>query len=237
MNQTNGQNYIPDIARAICKDILEELQTRVISVLLYGSSITDQKYWDLDILIILDANKLDLEVIDKLKKIAEGYKDVVLDLQFMYQKEFFSPDFLSLDAHGSFFSRILKRAAPLHGTNPFLNFEPSRKQLIISLVTRIQRYLFHARQEYILGGRHNKDRNPQYHQKHVIRAMFDLLLINQEWVESDQVLPAMRQRYGEKFTEEEWDVVSSHSDAVADYLVLYEKIYDLALEEGLKYLK
>lgn len=176
----NNEIIIPEVAFKIKDSIVNKLESNLDSILLYGSSKLGGDFWDIDFLIILKENKFDFTEMNLLKQIAQEFKDITLDLQFMYGKEIKSPNIFSLDAHGAFFTRILKRATLLYGSNPFLDFEPTRKQLLISLVTRIQRYLFHARQEYILGGRHNKDRNPKYHQKHVIRSMFDLLMMNQE---------------------------------------------------------
>jgi len=101
----------------------------------------------------------------------------------------------------------------------------------VSLVTRIQRYLFHARQEYILGSRYNKDRNPKYHQKYVIRSMFDLLMINHEWLDNNKIKELIQDKHPNIFTNEDWRVLESGDDNIKDYILLYEKVYNLALDE------
>lgn len=225
---------IPKIASDIKDLILTKIGSNVSSVLLYGSSKAGQNYWDVDILVILKENKFNKDILNTLTEIAKEFNEQTLDLQFVYEKEIKSPDLISLDAHGAFFSRILKRAVSLYGVNPFLEYEPSRRQLVVSLVTRIQRYLFHARQEYILGGRHNKDRNSLYHKKHVLRSMFDLLLIHKEWLENDEVMELFVKKYPNVFTIDDWDILGSNSDNVDDYVLLYEKVYNLALIEAYK---
>jgi len=222
---------IPEIAFKIKDLIVNKLEFNLSSVLLYGSSRLRDDFWDIDFLIILKENKFDFTELNLLKEIAQEFKGITLDLQFMYEKEIKSPNTFSLDAHGAFFTRILKRATPLYGMNPFSDLEPSKKQLLVSLVVRIQRYLFHARQEYILGVRKNKDNNPKYHQKHVIRSMFDLLLMNQEWLENDEVKNLIDSKYPKVFTDEDWTMLNSKSDDIKDYVLLYEKIYNLALDE------
>src|SRR3989344_857558 len=163
---SNDEIKIPEVALKIRDLVVEKFRPNLTSVLLYGSSKSGGDFWDIDFLIILKKNRLKLDDLNQFKEIAKKFTDLTLDLQFMYEKEVKSPDTFSLDAHGAFFTKILKRATSLYGSNPFLDFEPTRRQLLVSLVTRIQRYLFHARQDYIIGGRHNKDRNPKYHQKH-----------------------------------------------------------------------
>jgi hypothetical protein len=228
---SNSEIIIPEVAFKIKDSIVNKLESNLDSILLYGSSRLSGDFWDIDFLIILKENKFYFTELNLLKKIAQEFKGITLDLQFMYEKEIKSPNIFSLDAHGAFFTRILKRATPLYGLNPFSNFEPSKKQLLVSLVVRIQRYLFHARQEFILGGRHNKDRNPKYHQKHVIRSMFDLLMMNQEWLENDEVKDLINSKYPKVFTNEDWKMLSSESDDIKDYVLLYEKVYNLALDE------
>lgn len=224
----------PEIAVKIKNSIVKKLKKNLSSILLYGSSKQKKDFWDIDFLVILKDNHFKLNDLNELKKIAKEFSGFTLDLQFVYIKELKSPNVFSLDAHGAFFSRILKRATVLYGDNPFLDFEPSRKQLLVSLVTRIQRYLFHARQEYILGGRHNKDRNPLFHQKYVIRSMFDLLMMNKEWLENYEVKILIQRKYPNVFSEKDWEILLSNSDNIEHYILLYEKVYDLALKEAYK---
>ncbi len=224
----------PIVAISIRDSIIEKLEANLSAILLYGSSKKGNDYCDIDILVILKKNNFALNDLEKLKSTANEFSKLTLDLQFIYESEIKSPNLFSLDAHGAFFTRILKRATVLHGSNPFLDFEPTRRQLLVSLATRIQRYLFHARQEYILGGRHNKDKNPQYHKKHLTRAMFDLLLMNKEWLEDIEVKKLIEERYPEIFSKEDWETLVLETDNVEDYVLLYEKVYDLALKEAYK---
>lgn len=225
---------IPEVAHSIKNSILDKIGNDISSILLYGSSKLSLDYWDIDILIVLKENKFNKDILNALTEIADEFDEQILDLQFVYEKEIKSADLISLDAHGAFFSRILKRAVSLYGVNPFLEYEPSRKQLVVSLVTRIQRYLFHARQEYILGGRHNKDRNSLYHKKHILRSMFDLLMIHREWLENDEIKAIFTKKYPDVFTANDWNILDSNSDDVGDYILLYEKVYDIALTEAYK---
>lgn len=221
----------PRVAGEIKNKLAKKFKKNLAAVLLYGSSQWGNEYWDMDILVILKQNDFKLTDLNLFKEIAEEFKDQSLDLQVLYESEIKSPDIFSLDAHGAFFSRILSRAVVLHGINPFQDFLPSRKVLLISLLTRIQRYVFHARQEYVLAGRYNKDRNPKYHQKHVTRAMFDVLLMSREWLETIETKLLFAEQFPYALNAADWESLESGTDDVRDYMILYEKVYATAVEE------
>lgn len=230
--ETPPKKSPPPIAKEIKDKLVDTFGNNLLTVLLYGSSQWKTDYWDLDVLVVLKQNDFKLTDLNALKIVAHEFKGQSLDLQLMYESEVNSPDTFSLDAHGAFFSRIVSRATVLYGTNPFKGFVPLRKVLLISLITRIQRYVFHARQEYILGGRYNKDRNPKYHQKHVIRSMFDVLLMSREWLETGEVKDLFIKHFPHALSSADWLALESGGDDIADYMVLYEKVYATAVEEA-----
>lgn len=231
------QRGAPPVAIEIAKKLKESFESNLIGVLLYGSSQWSQVYWDLDILVILKENSLDLNDLKILKQVQTDFKEHTLDLQLVYQSEITEPDAFSLDSHGAFFSQILKRSLVLSGSNPFADIFPTRKLFLISLITRIQRYVYQARQEYIGGGRYNKDKNPEYHRKHILRVMFDVLLMSNEWIETKQILPTFIETFPDVLTELEIGILSLESDTITNYMILYEKVYKVAWEEGLRLLK
>lgn len=223
---------VPSVAQEITSKLVNDFKDNLVTVLLYGSSRYSEEYWDLDILVILRKNQLSISDALIFKNIAEKYSNHSLDLQFVYLDEIRDPDIFSLDAHGAFFSRIVKHAVILYGENPFERaYEASQKIFLVSIIVRIQRYVFHARQEYILGGRHNKDRNPRYHRKHVIRTMFDVLLMSREWLEPEEVKELFSRQFPDCLNALEWGILDSQSDDINDYILLYEKIYAVAHKE------
>ena len=220
---------VPQIALGIRDDIVASYKDELVSVLLYGSSLKHDVYWDLDMLILLKTKRSPIDDLKTLKDIQTKYADQTLDLQLFYVDETTSPNLFSLDAHGAFFVSILATAKTLHGDNPFAYYRADEELIAISLLNRIQRYIFQARQEYIGNERYIKDKNPQYHAKHVRRCMLDLLLLagvrtNNEFVD-DHVL----QRFPMAFSSSDLKMLTSNSDSVADFMVLYEKIYEESL--------
>jgi hypothetical protein len=231
--RTSLKKTPPAVADQIKNALVEKFADNLSAVLLYGSSQWGNEYWDLDIMIILKQNDFKLTDLNLLRNAVEEFSDQSLDLQVLYLSEIKSPDTFSLDAHGAFFSRILSRAVELYGENPFKSdsFVPKKEVLLISLLTRIQRYVFHARQEYILSGRYNKDKNPKYHQKHVIRAMFDVLLMSREWLETEEVIKLFAEQFPNTLDAADWEALGSGADEVQNYMVLYEKVYAEATKE------
>lgn len=231
------QSEVPLVAVEISKKATSFFKGNLVGVLLYGSSRENSEYWDLDIMIILESNDLKLTNLEVLKQVQRDFSNHTLDLQLVYRDEIKNPNTFSLDAHGAFFSQILKRAIVLSGENPFTHTLVDKKIFIISIVTRIQRYVFQARQEYIGNGRHNKDKNPSYHRKHVLRVMFDILFMNNQWIETQEIVPLFIKTFPSLLNTFELAMLDSGSDSVDDYMILYEKLYSLALEESAKLLE
>lgn len=225
------QHKVPLIATQIAEKLKASFKENVVGVLLYGSSQWGQKYWDLDIIIILKVNDFKLKDLEILKQVQKEFNKHALDLQLVYQSEIVESETFSLDAHGAFFSQILKRALVLDGENPFVDMTPPRRIFLISIIARVQRYIFQARQEYIGGERYNKDQNPEYHKKHVLRMMFDVLLMSYEWIETDRVLSLFTEEFPTALSVSEINILSLESDSIENYMILYEKVYQIALGE------
>jgi len=223
------QKKHPLIVDNITNAAINRFGDNLLSVLLYGSSREREDFWDLDILIILKVKKGGNQDLSHIKDIVETFKDHTLDLQLFYSEEITSADKFSLDAHGAFFANVLKHAIPFYGENPFLHLTPSEDIYVITLLNRIQRYLFQARQEYIGTGRHNKDKNPAYHNKHVHRAIFDLMLMFGQCQDHEEAIVLFRKRFPDVLSETDWRYLESSSDDIVDYIEIYEKIYSVAL--------
>ncbi len=220
----------PPIVDDITEAIINRLGNNVLSVLLYGSSQARDEFFDLDLLVILKKKEDVIGDLTFLQSVVGGHPEYTLDLQIMYADEVSSADMFSLDAHGAFFSDILRDAAVLYGENPFAHLTPSHTAHTISLIDRIQRYVFQARQEYIGLGRYVKDRNPNYHRKHIARAIYDCMLMLGPCESPKQALVSFREQFPHVIDETGWKQLQSTSDEEFDYLRFYESIYTVALE-------
>ena len=220
----------PRIAETIARDIRKAFGDSLESVLLYGSARTGGSYWDLDMLVVLAQKDDPVTDLERLRAIRSDYTEQTLDLQLFYEDEVAHPELFSLDAHGAFFTSILAQATVLYGTNPFIRDEkPTEEQVITSLLTRIQRYIFQARQEYIGIGRHNKDKNPDYHRKHVLRTIVDLMLMHGVQGSVEECVRACKKTHPLLFTREQWKLLRSGSESIEVFMPLYERVYDTAI--------
>ncbi len=226
---------IPTIAEEISREIVTLFGARLDAVLLYGSSRVNETFWDLDMVVLIKEKTSPLDDLSDLQTIQQKYSEQTLDLQLFYPEESSFPDLFSLDAHGAFFIHILAEATPLYGKNPFAKDAPREDVVITSLINRIQRYVFQARQEYLGGGRHNKDRNPEYHAKHIERVMLDLLLLIGEdlskiTANTSDISKVFRRCFPDVLNEEDWRILTERTpDDIAIFMALYEKIYTVAL--------
>lgn len=230
MMHTMQQHTVPPVAEEIRDTLVQTFGDRLQSVLLYGSSLISDQYWDLDMLVLLCAHDDHTRDLEGLKQIRKIYQDQVLDLQLYYPSELRGPDTFSLDAHGAFFYPLLAHAHVLHGSNPFRAEHASEAAVVVSLLNRIQRYVFQARQEYVHDRRHTKDRNPHYHTKHVRRCMYDLLLMRLDHVESASIDDLFQATFPTAFVEADWATLGGTESSITTHMPLYETIYRLALE-------
>ena len=222
---------IPPIAKEIGEKIIEKFESNLNTILLYGSSMVDEKYWDLDIFVLLKEKNTQKKDIKDLKKIREIFKNQNLDLQLFYEEESIYPDLFSLDAHGPFFIQVLENATSLFGENPFTSQKVSDEKYIISLLNRIQRYIYQARHEFLDNGRYINDKNPNYHLKHVLRTMEDALLIKGVKVDVKDVINRFESEFPKVLDNNDRGILASRGDDLADYLPIYEKVY----KEVIKY--
>jgi hypothetical protein len=221
----------PLIIADITDDLTKHFGNNLASVLLYGSGKDQKEYWDIDLLVILKEKKDPMQDLSYMRTIYKKFEKQTLDLQLFYSKETQTPDTFSLDAHGAFFSPILAQATALFGGNPFIQHQPSEKLITVSLITRIQRYIFQARQEYFGVGRYNKDKNPQYHHKHVLRTIFDVILLSSPCSNASEALVLFKKRFSKDFTKAQWKTLETESGSIAEYMECYERVYDIALRE------
>lgn len=217
-------------AENIAHAIIKLFGNRLDCILQYGSTLQDKEPFDLDMLIVLhDKNSMDTDR-ENLRLIVQQHNTITLDLQLMYADEIDSPEYFSLDAHGAFFVHILKSAKTLYGTNPFLKRNPTERAEKMSLAQRIQRYLFQARHEFIHESRSVKDKNPNYHRKHVHRTLVDLILLIEGNYNDDNII----ERLSKHATNDEYVIIENAliSDTVSidSYIAAYEVLYSIALK-------
>lgn len=222
----------PIVIDSISKKLVQYFKNNLSSIILYGSSQEKNDFWDLDLIVILKKKDSVINDLLFLKKITHEFGEETLDLQLFYSEEISSAEMFSLDAHGAFFSKILASATVLYGENPFSYMVPGHEAVVTSLINRIQRYVFQARQEYLGRGRHNKDNNPLYHQKHLRRALFDLMFMYTSCVDDKHAEKLFREYFPAGLSSDDWIFLESESDDIVKYIALYEKIYNIAIESA-----
>ena len=215
-------------------EIVSTFEGNLVGLLQYGSSLFEDSCIntvDLDLLIILknkDVIENDLKFLETLNA---RYSELNLDIQLQYAEEIFSSNHFSLDAHGSYFTEILKLARVLYGTNPFLELDyPSNDG--VSILHQIQNYVFRARQIAMGMAKSHKDTNTKYHIKKIKNIMNDLLFLEYHGIEREveKTINAF-QKYFRYFTEEEIKkLLELKPNAVYDYIPYYEKLYNLGLK-------
>ncbi|MBX2866665.1 hypothetical protein KTR10_01765 [Candidatus Kaiserbacteria bacterium] len=222
----------PMIAKTIAGEIVRMFRKEHLSILLYGSSLNSDSFWDLDILVIKKEKQNVAEDLRLLREVVEIFSEHELDLQLFYSDEIGSADLFSLDAHGAFFSYVLADAITLHGENPFTEFRPSEQLVTTSLLNRIQRYIFQYRREAMGIGRHVRDKNPQYHQKHVRRVLMDLMLFFGPCSNTQEAEEKFRVRFPHVFSDTQWTWLEKEDavDSAETYIDFYETLYQLALK-------
>lgn len=225
-----AESSYPIVIDSISKKLIEYFKDNLLSIILYGSSQEKNDFWDLDLIVVLKTKGSVINDLLFLKKITHEFGEETLDLQLFYSYEISSAEMFSLDAHGSFFSKILASATVIYGENPFLSMNPEPEAVVTSLINRIQRYVFQARQEYIGRGRHNKDNNPLYHQKHLRRALFDLMFMYTPCRDDKHAEELFKEHFPTGLNNEDWMFLGSESDDITKYIILYEKIYKIAIE-------
>lgn len=225
-----AKNLYPSTVDDISKKFVEYFGDNLSSIILYGSSQEKDNFWDLDLIVVLKEKSSVIDDLLFFKKIVLEFGEKTLDLQLFYIDEISSANMFSLDSHGAFFSQVLCNATVLYGKNPFMSMVPDTEAVVVSLINRIQRYIFQARQEYIGRGRHNKDSNPLYHQKHLRRTLLDLMLMYLPCRDYEHAEELFKIYFPTGLDDKDWIFLNSKSDDIEKYIVLYEKIYKIAIE-------
>jgi len=224
------------IIKKITQFLEKHFSGNILSALLYGSFIHAKKNIDIDILVILKKKDNPLRDLKLLKNLRKQIKEENLDLQLCYEEEIDNPKLFSLDIHGSFFIEILKRAIPLIGENPFLNLPPEVEDKQISVIKRIQNYVFRARQEVIGIGRYTKDKNPFYHRKKILRIIDDLLIFDEIFENHFSGFGKFLEKYPNLLNQREITFLKKEVPVdpvdLEKYLPIYEKIYSLIIKKG-----
>lgn len=232
-NEEATQNTGNTLVDQIRKDVLANFGDNLVSILLYGSSVNKVGFFDIDILIILNEKNNVLLDTAKIRTICASHL-VSLDLQLIYSEELTAPNYFSLGASGPFFIFILKDARILYGENPFLRLSPNDETVIFSLIHRIQGYVFKARQESMGMERFEKDQNPNYHQKHVQRTILDIALLFEEVDLLSEACEVFNKYLPDSLSKQQQKQLVTHEatgkDHIANYLALYETLYQAALK-------
>jgi len=213
---------------ALC---IDKFFSNLFSLLQYGSSIIKgSKNTDYDFLVILE-NKInpekDLQILKDFNFHSPNKK---IDLQLVYKEEITNPNYFSLDAHGSFFTEILKRAKVLYGPNPFEDM--SGENYNVSILSRIQNYIFRARQEMMGVFVERKDSNEMYHQKKIKNIMNDIFIYKGEEIEEnfDKCLLKFQNKF-KIFNKSEIDrLYKISTNDISNYINYYEKLYSFAIK-------
>lgn len=164
-----------DIANNIKESVVDHFGNNLVSVLLYGSSLSLKNTTpiDLDIIIVLKERE---SPEDLLFLGSESLKyDVDVDLQILNLTDINSNSF-SHDTHGQFILLFLHEAQSLYGENPFLNFFPTYTQCVTSVLQKAQYYYFRAKKLQLSGARPSEMRDVSFHRKKLILMLTDFWL-------------------------------------------------------------
>jgi len=164
-----------DIANKITKSAIDHFGNKLVSILLYGSSLSARRLPnDLDIIIILR----DRETPEDLSfhfgnKLVPEFN---IDLQIINLPDI-SPDSFSHDTHGQFVISFLHHAHPIYGKNPFLNFFPKYTQCVISVIQKARYYYFRAKKLQANDIHPGNKQNFSFHRKKLILMLSDFWLV------------------------------------------------------------
>ncbi len=215
----------------LTKGIASIFKNNLSSILLYGSNLDQyRKTNDIDMIIILKIKKSSLEDLKKIREILCGIeKDI--DLQLLYEKELTDGNTFSLDTHGQFIVEELKNAIPLYGENPFVLLFPSAQICQLSIVQKLQYYIFRARQELLGYNFSTKDQSKDFHRKKIKMAMLDLLLAKQITLKTtENIFKVFIQNYPKTITDNFHLLLKERAPLeIEGALPIYEALYDEAL--------
>ncbi len=205
-------------------------QNNLHAILQYGSSTTSTHPADVDIMVVLKRKQHVSDDLLFLKKTIRLLSDTYWDMQLIYTNEMINDNNFSLDSHGCFFVLVLKEAKVLWGENPFLGITPDEREIIKSVVRKLQYYVFRARQMFLGEIYRSKDRNLLFHRKKLLMAMVSIMLCNNP-KPSKNVLDDFTKLYPEylKDSEKSMLCVQEKEIPIENALTIYEKLYDLAL--------
>jgi predicted nucleotidyltransferase len=220
-----------DQINVLVGQIVSKFKDNLRSVLLYGSAARGAgKTNDLDMVMVLKTKNSSLKDLQIIKEILHDGENNV-DLQLLYQKELTNGNTFSLDTHGAFVIEELKNAIPLYGDNPFRLLYPSSQMYQLSVVQKLQYYVFRARQACMGYNFSTKDQSEDFHRKKIRMAMLDLLIAKNISVEkSDTIFEVFIKHYPGIITKTFHTLFTRKTPLeINEALPLYEALYDEAL--------
>ncbi len=217
----------------LAKNIQASTSSRFVGLLMYGSRSNGKNSdsSDFDLVLILTKEEVnDMSIINKYKK-----EDMKLDFQLLYLDEIpKSGNFISLDSSGSFTYFNLKNAITVLGSNPWeLVEKPDNKQLEISILAKIQYYIYRLRQFTLNQSKNNTDL--LYFTKRLLLVIRMVMLFNGTWyLDADDALNDFKEAFPECFTDEDIEklksAINTKNALDLGYLYqLYMKIYQSSL--------
>jgi len=222
---------VEDEINTLVSKIILGFKSNLLSILLYGSNIKKvSKKNDIDLIIILKEKNSSSKDLRILRRVLQTRKDFV-DLQLLYEKELINGDTFSLDTHGQFIIEELKKAIPLYGDNPFVGFFLSISLIQLSIMHKLQYYVFRARQEYLGYGFSTKDKSKDFHRKKIIMAMLDLLLAKQITINDQKnILKIFIKNFPGVIKDEFYSLLNEKKLLdIEEAMPIYEVLYDKAL--------
>lgn len=215
----------------LVSEIIFRFKDNLRSILLYESDIKDiAEKNDIDMIIVLKIKRSSSKDIRIIRQFLHSEKKNV-DLQILYEKELANGNAFSLDSHGQFIVEELKHAIPLYGDNPFTSLSPSIPMVQLSVIQKLQYYVFQARQEYLGYNFPTKDQSKDFHRKKLRMAMLDLLLAKQITLKkSEDVIEIFIQNYPGIITDKfRFSLNKKTPLNIEEALPIYEALYDEAL--------
>lgn len=160
--------------KKIKEGIMQIYKDDLVSILLYGSVLTNKKAVnDID-LVVVTKNKEREADIKKIRELVSSF-DMDIDLQIICASTINSYNF-SHDTHGIFIVDFLKRVEIIYGVNPFSDISVSYELKINSVINKLQYYYFRAKKFYI-NPKLSESQNLDFHKKKIMMMVRDFNII------------------------------------------------------------
>lgn len=223
-----------DVANKITESAINYFGNKLVSILLYGSSLSARKIPnDLDIIVILKERESP-EDLSFLRFERTKYQ-IEIDLQIINLSDI-DPRSFAHDTHGQFVIHFLSQARAIYGENPFTELFPRYTDSITSIIQKAQYYYFRAKKIQANTIHPDNEKGFSFHRKKLILMLSDFWLAysgkivsSLEKDELEKIISALTKKKVEK--DEIDSLLDNNISLNWDYIfTLYQKYYFAILD-------